>query len=277
MFVCLLPLTMSRWKKACDASFASCMSWNARIDRALDVVDVFHYLTEGQSRMTPATNGGYSASAGAATSIHIDAGWTRPDAKLVESFASHSTANIGDAIGRLGMPDAGIKPIWAGAKTAGSALPVLVTAGDDLAVIQAVSHIRPGDVVVINGFGYTGRAVMGDILSQMFATNGAVGAIVDGAVRDVAEIEAQGFPVWARAVTPAGPWKNGPGTVGKAVAIGGVVVHPGDIVVGDGDGVVCVPRDDAERVLAELERVVEFERQMHEERRQEASCHLRKG
>lgn len=213
--------------------------------------------------MTEGTIDGYSAAEVGADNVHVDRGWDRPDARVVEAFASHSTANIGDAIGRLGMPDGGIKPIWSGAKAAGTALPVLVTAGDDLAVIEAVSEIRPGDVIVINGFGYTGRAVMGDILSQMFAAKGATGAIVDGAVRDAADIESQGFPVWARAVSPAGPWKNGPGTVGKAVAIGGVVIHPGDIVVGDGDGIVCVPRDDAERVLSELERVVEFEQQMH--------------
>ena len=219
--------------------------------------------------MTESTTGGYTAAEGGADNVHVDAGWGRPDAKTVEAFASHSTANIGDAIGRLGMPDGGIKPIWSGAKAAGAALPVLVTAGDDLAVIQAVSQIQPGDVIVINGFGYTGRAVMGDILSQMFASKGATAAIVDGAVRDASEIESQGFPVWARAVTPAGPWKNGPGTVGKAVAIGGVVIHPGDIVVADGDGIVCVPRDDAERLLSELERVVEFEQQMHTESREE--------
>jgi regulator of RNase E activity RraA len=214
--------------------------------------------------MTESTVQGYAAADGGTDNVQVDGGWNRPDATVVEAFASHSTANIGDAAGRLGMPDGGLKPIWSGAKAAGTALPVLVTAGDDLAVIEAVSQIRPGDVIVINGFGYTGRAVMGDILSQMFAAKGATAAIVDGAVRDAAEIESQGFPVWARAVTPAGPWKNGPGTVGKAVAIGGVVVHPGDIIVADGDGIVCVPRADADRVLADLKRVVEFERQMQQ-------------
>jgi regulator of RNase E activity RraA len=214
------------------------------------------------TKTTP--HGGYAPSLGGAANVEVEHDWERPPAAVIDAFAPHSTANIGDALGRLGMPDAGIAQLWDSGAIAGSALTVLVTAGDDLAVIEALESIRQGDIIVINGFGYTGRAVMGDILARLFAKNGAVGAIVDGAIRDAREIEAQTFPVWTRAVTPAGPWKNGPGTVGLPVAIGGVVVHPGDIVVADPDGVVFVPLRQAERVLAELDRVVEFETRMHE-------------
>ncbi|MDO0931225.1 RraA family protein [Streptomyces sp. DG2A-72] len=127
---------------------------------------------------------------------------------MLEEFQRHSVANIGDALGRLGMPDGGLTPVWEGCcRAVGSALTVLTGAGDDLAVIDAVAHIEPGDFLVINGFGYAGRAVMGDILAQYFSSRGAVGAIVDGAVRDRDEIRRQGFPVWSRSVTPAGPWK----------------------------------------------------------------------
>ena len=208
--------------------------------------------------------GGYAPSRGGAVNVEIVPDWERPAAAVIGAFGQHTTANIGDALGRLGMPDAGIAQLWDSGTISGSALTVLVTAGDDLAVIEALESIRPGDIIVINGFGYTGRAVMGDILAGLFAKNGAVGAVVDGAIRDAREIEAQSFPVWTRAVTPAGPWKNGPGTVGHPVAIGGVVVHPGDVVVADADGVVFVPLRQAERVLAELKRVVEFETRMHE-------------
>ncbi|WNM31965.1 RraA family protein [Streptomyces sp. Li-HN-5-11] len=205
---------------------------------------------------------GYATAPEGSANIEVGPEWQRPDRSLLEEFQKHSVANTGDALGRLGMPDGGITSLWDGCRAVGSALTVLTVAGDDLAVIDALAHIRPGDFLVINGFGYTGRAVMGDILAQYFSERGAVGAIVDGAVRDRDEIRQQGFPVWSRSVTPAGPWKNGPGAVGLPVAIGGVVINAGDIVVADSDGIVAVPLRKARDVAAELSRVVEFEQRM---------------
>ncbi|WP_374222893.1 RraA family protein [Streptomyces sp. MBT65] len=123
-------------------------------------------------------------------------------------------------------------------------------------MIAALEHIRPGDVLVINAFGFEGRAVIGDNLAQRFDVFGAVGAIVDGYVRDGAIIERLGFPVFARGLTPAGPFKNGPGTIGESVAIGGVVVEPGDIVVADADGVIVIPPHRAEEALAAVKEIV---------------------
>ncbi|MDX3229956.1 RraA family protein [Streptomyces sp. ME19-01-6] len=187
---------------------------------------------------------------------------------MLAQFQRHSVANIGDALGRLGMPDGGITPLWEGCRAVGSALTVLTVAGDDLAVIDAVAHIEPDDFLVINGFGYPGRAVMGDILSQYFSSRGAVGAIVDGAVRDRDEIRQQQFPVWSRSVTPAGPWKHGPGAVGTPVAIGGVVINPGDVVVADADGVVALPLKKAHEIAAELARIAESEQGMRTQAKQ---------
>lgn len=214
---------------------------------------------------------GYSTTPEGSINVEVHPGWRRPGKDLLDQFEGYSVANIGDALGRLGMPDGGIAPIWNGCRAVGSALTVLTVAGDDLAVINAVAHVEAGDFVVINGFGYLGRALMGDILAQYFASRGAVGAVVDGAVRDRDEIRRQGFPVWSRAVTPAGPWKNGPGSVGGSVAIGGVVVSPGDIVVGDSDGIVTVPLRRAVEVAAELSRVAEFENRMHEQGKQDST------
>lgn len=206
----------------------------------------------------------YTSAPTGSANVSVAPAWRRPNPALLDAFKGQSTAVIGDALGRLGMPDGNIVPLWQGCIATGSALTVLVTAGDDLAVIDAVGHIQSGDIVVINGFGYTGRAVMGGILARYFAAKGAVGAVVDGAVRDRVEITAQGFPVWSRAVTPAGPWKNGPGTVGYPVAIGGIVVSAGDIIVGDADGLVCIPQMRAPEVLVEVSRIVEIERRLHE-------------
>ena len=140
---------------------------------------------------------------------------------------------------------------------------VLAVAGDDLAVIEAVAHGEAGDFIVINGFGYLGRALMGDILAELFRSRGAVGAIVDGAVRDRDQIREIGFPIWSRAVVPAGPWKNGPGAIGTPVAIGGVVIHPGDNVVADSDGITAVSQHKSKDLTVELERIKAFEARMH--------------
>ncbi|KOG24353.1 RraA family protein [Streptomyces viridochromogenes] len=210
----------------------------------------------------------YSPTSAGSPNIEVGPAWQRPDSELLAEFRRHSVANIGDALGRLGMPDGGITPIWDGCRAVGSALTVLTVAGDDLAVIDAVAHIEPGDFLVINGFGYPGRAVMGDILAQYFSSRGAVGAIVDGAVRDRDEIRQQGFPVWSRTVTPAGPWKNGPGALGTPVAIGGVVITPGDIIAADSDGIVAVPLGKARDIAADLARIAESEQAMRSQAKQ---------
>jgi regulator of RNase E activity RraA len=214
--------------------------------------------------MTPELDaaGGYDRDPNSSSPVEIAPAWQRPDRALLEELGKYPVANIGDAHGRLGMPDGGLTPVWEGCRAVGSALTVLTVAGDDLAVIEAVPHIQEGDLVVINGFGYQGRALMGDILAAYFLSRGAVGAVVDGAVRDRDELRRQGFPVWSRWVTPAGPWKNGPGAVGTPVAVGGVVINAGDIVAADSDGIVAVPLQRAPQVAHELARVADRENQM---------------
>ncbi len=185
--------------------------------------------------------------------------WTRPDPALVAEFAAFPVANIGDAIERLDIMDGGIGPVWPGARFVGAALPIYTTAGDNLAVIEALDLIQPGDVLCINAGGYPGRAILGDNLAQRFDVFGATGVVVDGYVRDVDILQRLGYPVFARGVTPAGPWKNGPGRIGEPVAMGGVVVNPGDIVVGDSDGVIVIRPADAETVLATCREIARVE------------------
>jgi len=191
--------------------------------------------------------------------VRIAPAWRRADGMVLERLREHSVANLGDALDRLNIVDGGIAPIWHGAKAVGSALPVLTVAGDNRAVIDALAHIQRDDFVVVNAFGYDGRAIMGDNLAQRFEVFGAVGAIVDGYVRDRDIIEGLRFPVFARGLTPAGPWKNGPGAIGEPVAIGGVVVNPGDIVAADSDGVIVIPQARGPEVLAAVERIVALE------------------
>ncbi|WP_072803268.1 RraA family protein [Rhodococcoides yunnanense] len=191
--------------------------------------------------------------------VRVAEEWVRPSPELIARFAQYPVANLGDAMDRLGICDAGIVPVWNGARFVGSALPILTAAGDNAAIIDALEFIRPGDVVVVNGFGHLQRAVIGDNLTQRFAAHGAVGAVVDGCIRDRDIITELRFPMFSRGVTPAGPYKNGPGVIGSSIAVGGIVCNPGDIVAGDSDGVIIVPPARAEEVLAGAAQIAERE------------------
>ncbi len=166
-----------------------------------------------------------------------------------------TTTDLGDAMDGMGVVHSGIRALWKGARFQGRALTVWSRAGDNLLVHAALDLLKPGDVLVVNGEGDVTRALMGDRMAGKARTQGAVGVVVDGAIRDVEALEELGLPVFARAVTPAGPYKHGPGQLNVPVAIGGVVVSPGDIVCGDGDGVVIVP---PERLHAIIERAETF-------------------
>jgi regulator of RNase E activity RraA len=121
--------------------------------------------------------------------------------------------------------------------------------GDNLTYLRALEFCRPGDVLVVDAGGDLANAVVGGILSFYAAHIGVAGVVIDGAVRDVAEIRAREFPVYARGVTHRGPYKDGPGEINVPVSVGGMVVNPGDIVVGDQDGLMAFARDEAELLI----------------------------
>jgi len=168
-----------------------------------------------------------------------------PSEDLFAAYEGLPVANIGDARDRMGMLDGGIHALWRGARAIGRARTVWVRSGDNQALHRAIAVAQPGDVLVVNGHGDTTRALMGDLMAAKAQKRGVVGLVVDGAVRDVAEFERMGFGVWARAVTPAGPYKNGPGQIDVPIAVGGVAVCPGDLIVADDDGVIVIPAAEA--------------------------------
>ncbi|MGY0064219.1 RraA family protein [Streptomyces sp. LZ34] len=174
---------------------------------------------------------------------------------LLAAHQDLPTANIGDAMDRLDLLDSGISPLWPGARAIGRALTVWTRAGDNQAIHEAIKIAAPGDIIVVNGQGDVSRALIGELIAERARARGVVGMVLDGAARDVDVLAEIGFPVWARAVTPAGPYKYGPGRIGVPVAVGGVVCHPGDLVVGDSDGVAVLPADEAESVLAAAREV----------------------
>lgn len=180
------------------------------------------------------------------------AGSATPD--VVRRLGAIPAANIGDAQERIGVAS-GLSPVWAGAKLAGPAYTVWTRPGDNLYIHKALDDAQPGDVIVINGGGDESRALIGDLIGIRAKSLGIAGFVIDGAVRDADALAECGLPVFARSVTPAGPYKFGPGRLQLPVAIAGVVVAPGDFVVADADGVVVVRRDDVEQVLVEAERI----------------------
>lgn len=174
----------------------------------------------------------------------------RPDDDLVSAFEGVPSSIVSDVTGNTGVAmDAGIGPVYRGAEMAGTALTVKATPGDNLAIHRAITMAEPGDVLVVDGGGYTGAAYVGELMCASCRAHGLAGVVIDGAVRDRAEVEAMGFPLYARGFNPEGPLKGAPGSINVPVSPGGVTVTPGDIVVGDDDGVSVAPADDAESIL----------------------------
>lgn len=184
------------------------------------------------------------------------------DLDAAAQVASYPVALIGDVMQRMGVVHPAIRPLTSHTSMWGSVLPVLCREGDNLAIHRALDEVRPGDVLVINALGETTRAVFGGILGEAFVAAGVSGVVIDGSVRDVADLDAMGVSVFARGVTPAGPYKHGPGSVGRAVACGGVVCHPGDLIVGDADGLVVLRPGDVLLAPRLLEQQVGIEQTM---------------
>lgn len=196
------------------------------------------------------------------TPLHAAGTMTKPGRDgvddLLDRAAGLPTANIADAQDRFGVPR-DISSVWSGARLVGRAYTVQTRSGDNLFVHRALEHVRSGDVLVIDGGGDTSRALIGDLIALKARLVGVAGFVIDGSVRDADELATLGMPVFARGVTPAGPYKDGPGRLDVPVAIGGVVVAPGDLLVGDGDGVVVVPASEAETVITAAQAVLEKE------------------
>jgi regulator of RNase E activity RraA len=142
---------------------------------------------------------------------------------------------------------------------AGTAVTARSRGGDNLTYLRALEFCRPGDVLVIDAGADLNNAVIGGILTFYAATIGLAGIVLDGAIRDVAEIRAREFPVYARGVTHRGPYKDGPGEINVSVSVGGMVVNPGDIIVGDQDGVLAIPQEDADLVIQKARDVLAAE------------------
>jgi 4-hydroxy-4-methyl-2-oxoglutarate aldolase len=167
----------------------------------------------------------------------------RVPADVVRQAGEYQAAIIADVAGRGGALIGRIRPVSTRMKVAGPAFTVEVRPGDNLMIHAAMMMAKPGDVLVIDGKGDLGAALMGTIMMTACKQLGLAGVVIDGAVRDTLEVEQMGFPVFAAGANPNGPTKNVPGRIGHPVSVGGVTVRAGDFVLGDADGVVVVERE----------------------------------
>ncbi len=182
----------------------------------------------------------------------------RPDRALIEAFSGIPVANIADNLNRICCVDSSIRP-YNKAPLLGCAFTVRATMGDNLLFHKALDMAKPGDVLVIAGGGTLKRSYCGAIMASYAKSLGLAGFMIDGCIRDVEEIGKMDFPVYAKGVMPDGPYKNGPGEINVPVSFAGQVICPGDILVGDQDGVVVIRPTEAEEVLEKAKKQLESE------------------
>jgi regulator of RNase E activity RraA len=183
--------------------------------------------------------------------------------ELVARFRDLPVANVSDVMARMSAGGPSLRPMHAAGVLAGPALTVRTRPGDNLMVHKAIALAEPGDVIVVDAGGDLTNAIIGELMLAQMVRRGLAGIVINGAIRDSGAIRTQPFPVYAAGVTHRGPYKDGPGEINVPIALDGMVISPGDLILGDEDGLLCVPLADAEGIHAAAVKKAEAEaRQM---------------
>jgi regulator of RNase E activity RraA len=177
------------------------------------------------------------------------------DADTVARFATIPVANVSDSMSRLTGSGARLRPMHESGRMAGVALTVKTRPGDNLMIHVAINVAKAGDVIVVDAGGDLTNSLMGEMMLEAARQKGIAGFVLDGAIRDLASFRVSSVPVFAAGVTHRGPYKSGPGEVNVPIAIDGMVVEPGDLIVGDDDGVLRIGYDEAAGVLVVAEKL----------------------
>jgi RraA family protein len=173
----------------------------------------------------------------------------RPSETLLERFKDAATPLISDNMNRMHGANANLRPFHGSGILLGTAFTVKTRSGDNLMVHKAIDMAEPGDVIVVDAGGDTTQAIIGEIILRVAKKRGVAGFVIDGAIRDSRAFLTHNYPCYAKGVTHRGPYKDGPGEINVPVTVGNMVVHPGDIIFGDEDGVVAVPQLHAEEIM----------------------------
>lgn len=181
--------------------------------------------------------------------------------ELVERFRRMPVSVVSDVMARMVASGARLRQMHDGRAMAGPALTVRTRPGDNLMVHKAIAMALPGDVIVVDAGGDLTNAIVGEIMLTEAAALGVEGVVIDGAIRDSQAVRAMSMPVFAAGVTHRGPYKDGPGEINAPIAIDGMVIHPGDLVIGDADGLLAIPCDQAEAIHSAAARKLAEEEQ----------------
>ncbi|UYQ73539.1 RraA family protein [Pelagibacterium flavum] len=180
--------------------------------------------------------------------------WDRVDATVIKRASALPVANVSDCMGRMFAGGASLRPMHRDGLLAGPALTVRCRPGDNLMLHKAVDMAKPGDVIVCDAGGDTTNALIGELIIAHARKRGVAGFVLNGAIRDYQAIRSDDYPVFAVGITHRGPYKNGPGEIGFAIAIDGMTLEAGDLIMGDGDGVLALPRLQAQAILDRAEK-----------------------
>lgn len=183
----------------------------------------------------------------------------RVSPQLVDAAAKFQAAILADVAGRRGTLHGRVKPLSPKMKVAGPAITVEVRQGDNLAIHAALAVAKPGDVIVVDGKGDVSCALLGEIMATQAKVSGIAGIIIDAAVRDAHELANGDYPIFSAGLNPCGPTKSVAGLVNYPISAGGTAVKPGDLVVGDADGVVVIPRADVARIVELAQKKLDTE------------------
>jgi regulator of RNase E activity RraA len=188
------------------------------------------------------------------------------DLSIAREFLSLPVANVSDCMSRLTSGGAAMRPMHARPpRMAGPAFTVKTRPGDNLFFLKALELAKPGDIIVVDGGGDLTNALAGEMMVADAHQLGLGGFVINGAIRDADGVRAGNFPVFAVGVTHRGPYKDGPGEINVPVAINGMVIEPGDLVLGDADGTLCVPFDEVTQVLAAARKRQQMEQRIAEQ------------